>query len=68
MCYSSCAISLLCVIFLLCVIDFYSKYGWVVLLADKKGITVINKFFSMNLIVNQTKYGSIKMDNFTIDQ
>ena len=30
--------------FLLCVIDIYSKYVWVVPLKDKKGITVTNAF------------------------
>ena len=32
------------VIFLLCVIDIYSKYEWVVLLKDKNGITTTNAF------------------------
>ena len=32
------------IIFLLCVIDIYSKYAWVIPLKDKKGITVINAF------------------------
>ena len=30
--------------FLLCIIDIFSKYGWVVLLKDKKGITITNAF------------------------
>ena len=30
--------------FLLCVIDIYSKYAWVVSLKDKKGITTTNAF------------------------
>ena len=30
--------------FLLCVIETYSKYTWVVLLKDKKGITTANTF------------------------
>ena len=30
--------------FLLCVIDFYSKYVWVVPLKDNKGITITNGF------------------------
>ena len=29
--------------FLLCVIDFYSKYTWVIPLKDKKGITITNQ-------------------------
>ena len=30
--------------FLLCVIDIYSKYGWVIPLKDKKGIAITNAF------------------------
>ena len=30
--------------FLLCVIDIYGKYAWVVPLKDKKGITIANTF------------------------
>ena len=30
--------------FLLCAIDIYSKYAWVILLKDKKGITITNAF------------------------
>ena len=29
---------------LLCVIDTYSKYAWVVPLKDKKGVTIVNAF------------------------
>ena len=28
----------------MCVIDFYSKYAWVILLNDKKGIAITNAF------------------------
>ena len=28
--------------FLLCIIDFFSKYAWVVPLKDKKGISIVN--------------------------
>ena len=31
--------------FLLYVIDIFSKYAWIILLEDKKGITVTNVFF-----------------------
>ena len=30
--------------FLLCVVDIYSKYAWVVPLKDKKGVSIVNTF------------------------
>ena len=30
--------------FLLCVIDVFSKYDWVIPLKDKKGISIVNAF------------------------
>ena len=30
--------------FLLCVIDIYSKYAWIVPLKDKKGVSIVNVF------------------------
>ena len=33
--------------YLLCAIDLFSKYAFVILLKDKKGITVANKFQSI---------------------
>ena len=33
--------------FLLCVIDTFSKYAWVVPLKDKKGISIVNTFQSI---------------------
>ena len=30
--------------FLLCVIDIFSKYAWVIPLKDKKGISIVNTF------------------------
>ena len=30
--------------FLLCVIEIYSKYAWVVPLKDKKGVAIVNAF------------------------
>ena len=49
--------------FLLCVIDIYSKYVWVIPLKDKKVITITNAFQRI-LNANQTKYASIKEANF----
>ena len=56
--------------FLLCVIDIFNKYAWVLPLKDKRGITITNAFknFYKNLISKQTRYGQIKAVNFTIDQ
>ena len=33
--------------FLLCVINIFSKYSWVVPLKDKKGVTIVNTFQSI---------------------
>ena len=30
--------------FLLCVIDVFSKYDWIILLKDKKGVGIVNAF------------------------
>ena len=38
--------------FLLCVIDIYSKYVWVIPLKDKKGITIVN---ASQKILNDSK-------------
>ena len=37
--------------FLLCVIDIFSEYAWVVSLKDKKGISIVNAF---QKILNQS--------------
>ena len=54
--------------FLLCVIDIFSKYAWVVPLKDKKGVSIVNLFrkYQINRKVNQTKYELIKEVNSTI--
>ena len=44
--------------FLLCVIDIFSKYAWVIPLKDKKGVTVANAFQS---ILNDSKRKSKKI-------
>ena len=57
--------------FLLCVIDIYSKYAWVITLKDKKCITIANVFYEIlkeSIIENQAKYGLIKGAYFIIDQ
>ena len=44
--------------YLLCVIDLFSKYSWVVPLKDKKGATITNSFQS---ILNSSKRKSNKL-------
>ena len=54
--------------FLLCVIDIFSKYAWVVPLKDKKGINIVNAFQKI-LDKSERKpniYGLVKEVNFTI--
>ena len=53
------------IIYFLCVIDLYSKYAFVILLKDKKGISIVNAF---DKIIKQSeiKYGQIKEVNFII--
>ena len=54
--------------FLLCVIDIFSKYAWVVPLKDKKGVSIVNAFQSIlkksNRKPNQIRYGKTKAVNF----
>ena len=44
--------------FLLCVIDIFSKYAWVIPLKDKKGTTITNAFQN---ILNKSKRKSNKI-------
>ena len=44
--------------FLLCMIDVFSKYGWVVPLKEKKGITIVNAF---QKVLNDSKRKSNKI-------
>ena len=39
--------------FLLCVIDIFSKYAWIVPLKDKKGISIVNAFQKILKETNQ---------------
>ena len=54
--------------FLLCVIDVFSKYVWVVPLKDKKGVSIVNPFKkTLNDSARKpNKYGLLKEVNFTI--
>ena len=49
--------------YLLCAIDLFSKYDWVVPLKDKRGITIAKLKLKD---INQIKYGLINVVNFTI--
>ena len=40
--------------FLLCVIDIFSKYAWVVPLRDRKGISIVKAFQSILKQLNST--------------
>ena len=48
--------------FLLCVIDIFSKYVWVVPLKDKKGISIVNVFQKI-LKESDRKPNKIWVDN-----
>ena len=54
--------------FLLCVIDIFSKYAWVVPLKVKKGVSIVNAFHIMLKESNRkpNKIWLIKEVNFTI--
>ena len=54
--------------FLLCVIDIFSKYAWVVPLKDKKGVSIVDAFRKILDDSNRkpNKYGLKKEANFTI--
>ena len=54
--------------FLLCVVDIFSKYAWVVPLKDKKGVSIVNAFQKILKKSNQkpNKIWLTKEVNFTI--
>ena len=53
--------------YLLCAIDFFSKYAWAVPLKIEKGTSIVNAFQkTISVTRNQIKYGLIKVVNFTI--
>ena len=54
--------------FLLCLIDAYSKYACDVLSKEKNILQLLMLSKKAILIANQTKYGWLKGQNFTIDQ
>ena len=48
--------------FLLCVIDIFSKYAWVVPLKDKKGLSIVTAFQSISKESNNKKTNKIWVD------
>ena len=53
--------------YLLCAVNLFSKYTWVVPLKDKRGISIVNAFEKIiSKGCNQTKYGLIKVVNLAI--
>ena len=46
--------------FLLCAVDLFSKYAWVVPLKDKRGATIVNAF--QNIISKERKPNKIWVD------
>ena len=54
--------------YLLCAIDLFSKYAWVVPIKDKKGTSIVNAFKKIISEKRKTnKYGLIKVVNFIIN-
>ena len=53
--------------YLLCAIDFLSKYAWFVPIKNKKGVSIVNVFQKkIQKEENQIKYGLTKVVSFTI--
>ena len=53
--------------YLLCAIDLFSKYTWVVPIKDKKGTSVVIAFKQSQKEGSQIKYGLINAVNFIIN-
>ena len=52
--------------YLLCGIDLFSKYAWVVPIKDKRGISIVDGFKKIIAEGSQIKYGQIRALNFII--
>ena len=48
--------------FLLCVIDIFSKYAWVVSLKEKKGVSIVNAFQKILKESNRRKPNKLWVD------
>ena len=55
--------------YLLCAIDLFSKYAWVIPVKDKKGTSIANAFQKKKLQKeeNRIKHGLIRVANFVIN-
>ena len=53
--------------YLLCAIDLFSKYAWVIPLKDKKGTSIVNAFQKILERRKPNKYGLIKAVNSIIN-
>ena len=56
--------------FLLCVIDIFSKYVWVVPLKDKKGVSIVNAFQKIlnDSASSKAKSNGCKPDKIWVDK
>ena len=52
--------------YLLCAIDIFGEYAWIVPLKDKKATSIVNAFQKIILEGSQIKYGLIEVGNFII--
>ena len=52
--------------YLLCAIDIFGEYVWIVPLQDKKATSIVNAFQKIILEGSQIKYGLIEVGNFII--
>ena len=52
--------------YLLCAIDIFGEYAWIVPLKDKKATIIVNAFQKIILEGSQIKYGLIEVVNFII--
>ena len=52
--------------YLLCAIDIFGEYVWIVPLKDKKATSIVNAFQKIILEGSQIKYGLIEVGNFII--
>ena len=54
--------------YLLCTIDLFSKYAWVVPLKDKRGTTIVNAFQKISSNSSKAKSKGLKPNKIWVDQ